>query len=144
MKSSIDERTMLLQSLPLSSTKFYYWNVFLPIYNDSSEQNPLGKPAFNNVSRLNLSSSMDNSVKSKIKHFIKLLALGPQIALKQKCHYFLSWATITASEDIYLYKYKDNHICKGLLQAIFMIKVSVWFNFLLQISCIKFWCHNRG
>ena len=34
------------QSLPLSPTKSYYWNVFLPISKYFSEQNCLGKPIF--------------------------------------------------------------------------------------------------
>ena len=137
MKSSIDNRTMLLQFLPLSSTKSCYGNVFLPIYNDSSEQNPLGKPAFNNVSRLNLSSLMNNSVKSKIKHFIKLFVLGPQIALKRKCHYFLSWQTITASEDIYLYNIKIITFVRVYC------KLSAWSKLIFDsISCSRFLASN--
>ena len=47
---------------------------------------------------------MNNTVK-KIKNFPQLLAVGPEIALKQKWHYFLSWLTITTKLDIYVYRF---------------------------------------
>ena len=43
-------------SLPLSSPKHYYWNVFLPISNNFSKQNSHDKPVSIIVSRLNLGS----------------------------------------------------------------------------------------
>ena len=82
LKCSIDKRTILLQSLLISPTKSYYWNVFLPICNNVLEQNCLEKPVFNKVSGLNHSSLENNIVTYKIKHFPQLFALGPQIALK--------------------------------------------------------------
>ena len=71
-----------------------------------------------NVSRLNHYSPMNNAVTSKIKHFPQLFPLGPQIVLKQKCHYLLSWSIKIIKLDMYVYKYRDDYICKGLLQAI--------------------------
>ena len=55
---------------------------------------------------------MNNTVKNKIKYFPQILAVGPQITLKQKWHYFLSWLTITTKLDIYVYKFWDDYICK--------------------------------
>ena len=77
-------------SLLLSATKSYYWNAFLPIRNNFSEQNCIDKPVFNNVSRFNHSSPMISTVTNISKHFSQLLTLGPQTALKRKWHYFLS------------------------------------------------------
>ena len=77
-------------SLPISPKKSY-WNVVLPICNNNvSEQNCLDKSVFSNVSRVNHSSPMNNTVTNKIKHIPQLFALGPQISLKQKWHFFLS------------------------------------------------------
>ena len=104
-------------SLPLSPTRSYYWNVLLPIYNNVSEQNYLDKPVFNNVSSLNHSSPMNNTAIKKNKHFPQLLALGPQIELKRNAHYFLSSSTATTKLDTYVYKYKDDYIRKDLLQV---------------------------
>ena len=39
---------------------------------------------FSNVSRINHSSAMNNTVKNKIKYFPQILTVGPQITLKQK------------------------------------------------------------
>ena len=77
---------------------------------------------------------MNSTVTNIIKHFPKLFALGPQIALKRKWHYFLSWLTIATKLDIYVYKYKGDYICKGLLQAICLIIINIWLNFLLKIN----------
>ena len=49
-----------------------------------SEQNYLDKPGFNDVNRCNHSFPMNNTVTIKIKHVPQLLALTPQISLKQK------------------------------------------------------------
>ena len=84
LKCSVDKRSILLQSSPISPTKSCYWNLSLPICNNFLEHNWLDKPVFNNVSRLNHSSSMNNTVTSKTKHFPRLFALDPQIALKTK------------------------------------------------------------
>ena len=70
---------------------------------------------FSNVSRINHSSAMNNTVKNKIKYFPQILTVGPQITLKQKWHYFLSWLTITTKIDIYVYKFWDDYICEDLL-----------------------------
>ena len=43
-------------SSPIFSAKYYYWNGFLPISSNSSEQNSHDKPVFIVVSRLNLGS----------------------------------------------------------------------------------------
>ena len=73
--------------LPLCPTKYYYYKVFLPIFNNISEQNYLNKPMFNNVNRLNHSSLLNNTVPSKIKNFHRLFDLGPKMPLKLKCHH---------------------------------------------------------
>ena len=87
-------------SLPLSTTKYWNWMMFLPIYNNLTEQNCFGKAVFNNVSRLNYSSLMNNTVTNKIKHFRQLFPLEPQINLKRKWCYFLVWSAITTKLDI--------------------------------------------
>ena len=102
-------------SLPLSPTKSYYWNVFLRTINKFSEQNCLNKPVFNNLSSLNHSSPMNSNVTSKIKHFTQLFALGLQLALKWKWHYLISWSTITTTLVMYVYKCKDYYLCKGFV-----------------------------
>ena len=58
-------------------TKSYYWNLFLPIFNNFFVQYCLDKPVFNNVSRLNHSSLMNITVTNKIKHFPRVFPLGP-------------------------------------------------------------------
>ena len=40
---------------------------------------------------------------------------------------------ITTKLDIYVYKYKDDYVCKGLLQAICLVTINIWLNFLLEI-----------
>ena len=72
------------------SNKSCHWNVLLLVCNNFPEQNCLDKPIFNNVSRIKYFSPMDNTFTNKIKYFSLSLALGPQIGLKQKWHYFLS------------------------------------------------------
>ena len=121
-------------SLRLSPAKSYYWSVFLRICNNFSEQNFLNKPVFNNVSRLNHSSPMNNTVIKKIKHFRQLFALGPQIALKWRWYYILFWSIITIKLDIYVYKYKGDYIYKGLFQTICLVTINIWLNFLLEIN----------
>ena len=74
-----------------------------------------------NVNKLNHSSPMTNTVTNKIKHYPQLFALGPQIPLKLKWHYFFPQRTISTKLDIYVYKWKDANICKGLLQIICLI-----------------------
>ena len=77
------------------SNEISFWYIFLPICNNFPEQNCLDKPAFNNVSTINHSSPMNNTITNKIKHFPQSFAVGPQIAVKRKWHYFLSWSPIT-------------------------------------------------
>ena len=43
---------------------------------------------------------MSNTARNKIKQFSQLLALGSQIVLKQKLHYFLFCSTITIKLEI--------------------------------------------
>ena len=73
---------------------------------------------FNNVNRLNHSSSTKNTATNEIKHFPQLFALGLQIRLKQKLHHFLPWSTISTKLDIDAYKCKDANIFnfKSLVQ----------------------------
>ena len=59
------------------------------------------------------------------KHFPQLFALDLHIALKQKWHCSLSSSIITTKLDIYVHKYKDDYICKGLLQAIFLVTINI-------------------
>ena len=67
---------MLLQFFATFSNKvLLLLNIFLSICNNFSEQSCLDKPVFNNVSRLNHSSPVNNSVTSKINHFPQLFAL---------------------------------------------------------------------
>ena len=89
VKCSLDKRTMILQFLPISPTKFCYLTVFLPICNNFLERNCLDKPAFNNISVINHSASMNNTVTNKTKLFPQLFALGPQIALKNRIAFYL-------------------------------------------------------
>lgn len=63
--------------LPISETKSFNWKVFSPTYNNFAEQNCFDKSVFNNVSRLNHSSPINNTVTNEIKRFPKLFALGP-------------------------------------------------------------------
>ena len=83
-KFSIDIGLYFFNSLPLSPTKSYYSNVFLPLCNNFSEQDCLHKPAADSVSRFNHSFQENNTVGNKIEHFPQLLTLGPQIAFKEK------------------------------------------------------------
>ena len=80
-KDSTSKKTIFCH---FTQQKFYYWKVFSTILNNISQQNCLYKLVFNNVNRLNYSSSMNNTDTSKIKHFPKLSVSGPQIPLKQK------------------------------------------------------------
>ena len=144
-KCSRDKRTILPHFLSLSPIKSYYWNVFSHICGNVSKQNLFDKPVFNNVSRLNHSSPTNDTVANKIKPFLQLFALGPEIALIRKWHYFLPWSTITIKLDIYVCTYKNDYIGKDLLQAICLLTINFWLNFVLEINvsaCIKFWCHN--
>ena len=120
--------------LPISETKSFNWKVFSSIYNNFAEQNFFDKSVFNNVCRINHSSLMNNTAANKINHFPKLIALGPQIVLKRKWHYLLSWSIITTKLDIWVYKYKDDYICRGLFQAICMVTINFWLNFLLKTN----------
>ena len=54
-----------------------------------------------------------------MKHLPQLFDVGPQIALKRKRHYVFSWSAITTKLDIYVYKYKDDFVCKGLCKLFF-------------------------
>ena len=90
LKCSVDERTILIQFFATFSTKCYHWNLSLPICNNFSKEICLEKPVFSNVSRLNHSSSINNTVTNKTKHFPQLFVLGPQVALRQKMYGFLS------------------------------------------------------
>ena len=68
---------------------------------------------------------MNNTVTNKIKHFPEMFTLGPQIALKQKLQDFLLRSIITIKIDIQVYKYKNDYICKGLLQTICFVTVNI-------------------
>ena len=125
---------ILLLFLPLSPSKSGYWNVFLRICNRFSEKNCLDEPVFNKASRRNHSSSMNNIITNKTKHFPELFALGLQRPLKQRWHYFLFWSIITAKLDIYVCKCKDDYICNGLLQAICLVTINIWLNFFFEIK----------
>ena len=61
------------------SNKTLLLNVLLTICNNFLEQNYLSKPVFNNVSRLNHYSTMNNAVT-----LTSVIRLGPQITLKRK------------------------------------------------------------
>ena len=71
-----------------TQTNSYHWKVFLPIWNNISEQNCLDKPVFDIVNRLYHSSPMNNTLTNKIKHFLQLFALGQEISLKRKWYNF--------------------------------------------------------
>ena len=77
------------------------WNVFLRICNNFSKQICLSKPVFNNISRRDHSSLINNTIISKIKYFPQLLALGPQIALKRSWNCFLFLLIITTKLDMF-------------------------------------------
>ena len=79
---------------------------------------------------------MDNTVTNKIKHFPQSLALGTN-SLKGKWHYIIFWSIITVKVDEYAYKYKDEYICKDLLQTICLVLINTWLNFLLKNFSIK-------
>ena len=118
-------------SLLLSPTKSYYCNVFLSIWNNFLEQNWLDKPVFSNINRLNHSSPMNSTVTKKVKQFRQLFTLRSKIALIRKWHSILSWLIIITKLDIYIYKYKDDYIYKGLLQVICLVTINIWVYFLL-------------
>ena len=121
-------------SLRLSPAKSYYWNVFLRIYNNFSEQNFLNKPVFDNVSRLNHSSPMNNTITKKNQTLSAVIRFRPQTDLKWRWQYILFWSVITTKLDIYVYKCRDDYICKGLFQAIGLVTINIWLNFLLEIN----------
>ena len=121
--------------LQFFGTKPYYWNIFLPICNNFSEQNCLDKPFFNSVSIPKHISLMSNTFTSKVKHFPELFPLGLQVTLKRKWYYVLSWSTITTKLDIYVNKFKDDYIFKGLLQTLYLVTINILLNFLLEINC---------
>ena len=119
-------------SLSLSPATSNYWNVLLRICNNFLEQNFLDKPTFNNVSWLNYSSPLNNNVTNKTKHLPQLFALGLQIDLNN--FYFLFWSIITTKLDIYVYTHREDHICKRLLQAIYLFTINIWLNFMLVVN----------
>ena len=47
------------------------------------------KPVFNSVNRLNHSSKINNTLRTKMKHFPHLFTSAPQIPLKLKWYHFL-------------------------------------------------------
>ena len=65
-KCSLDKKTRILQIL---------YQFFLLICNNFKEEICLSKPVFNNTSRRNHSSLINNTVTKKIKYFPELLAL---------------------------------------------------------------------
>ena len=77
---------------------------------------------------------MNNTFTSKVKHFPELFPLGLQVTLKRKWHDVLSWSTITTKLDIYVNKYKDDYIFKGLLQALCLVTINILLNFLFEIN----------
>ena len=59
--------------------------------------------------------------------------LHVHISFRRKWHYyFQSWSTTKL--DINLDKYKDGFICKGLMQAIYLVTITNLLNFLLEIN----------
>lgn len=52
---------------------------------------------FNNVNRLNYFSPIKKTVTNKIKHLPYLFALSPKKPIKQKCHHFLPWSTMSTN-----------------------------------------------
>ena len=65
-------------------SKYYCSKVFLSIFNNISEQNCLDELGFNKVNRVNHSSTINNAVTNKIKHFRQSFTLDPQIPLTLK------------------------------------------------------------
>ena len=49
-----------------------------------------------------------------------IICFRPTNSIKTKMALLFSWSTITTKLDIYIYKSKDDHICKGILQAIYL------------------------
>ena len=142
MKIKFEQRQVKSKcSITISPVKPCYCNIFLCICNNFSVQNCLDKPVFNNVSRHNHSSPINNIVTNKIKLFPQLFPLSPQTVLKQRWQYVsVLWSIITTTLDIYSYKYKDDYICKGLLRGHNKYLVE----FLLRNkppTSIKIWCH---
>ena len=114
--------------------------MYLPIFSNISDQNWLDKHVFNNVSRLNRSCPIKNTVRNKIKRFPQLFPLSQQIPLKQKWHYFLPWSTIRTELNIYIYKCKEANICKCLVQPISLVIIKYLIGFLaLKNPCLH---HN--
>ena len=77
-----------LQQL-FSPIKSYYWNVFPPVCNNFPERNCLNKPFFNNISKINHFSPVNNTVTNKITHLPQLFTIGPKIALKNGTTFYL-------------------------------------------------------
>ena len=71
-------------SLLLSATKSYYWNVFLPIRNNFSEQNCIDKPVFNIVSRFDHSFSDDQYCYKHYRTLLSIVHFRPTNSLKTK------------------------------------------------------------
>ena len=84
-KRSIDKKTKIFPIL----YQFYHQHLNVGMYFYLSAIICHSKPVFNNVSRRNHSSLINNTVTKKIKYFLQLLALMPQIALKRRWHCFL-------------------------------------------------------
>ena len=84
----------------------------------------------NNINRLHHSSTINNIVTNKIKHFPQLFALGPQISLKLTWHHLLPQSAISTKLDIHVYKHKDANICKVLLQTICLVLIKYSIGFL--------------
>ena len=86
LRHSIDKKTILHKILfsIIYPSKYYCSKVFLSIFNNISEQNCLDELGFNKVNRVNHSSTINNTVTNKIKHFRQSFTLDPQIPLTLK------------------------------------------------------------
>ena len=124
LKYSKDKRIILLQFSATFCNKAYFLECILPICNSSSERNCLDKLFLITWVNLIIYLRWAILLQKKIKHYPQSYTLGIQIALKWKWHYFLSSSIITTKLDIYVYKCKDNYICKSILQAICLVKIN--------------------
>ena len=85
-------------------TKSYQWKVFSQICNYFFEQKYVDNAAFNNVSRLNLSSRINNTLKSKIKPFPHNLLKVPRHPRNGNGTTFFFDQPLSPNQNKYLYK----------------------------------------
>ena len=86
----------------------------------------LNSPVFNNVSRLNYSSRINNTLQAKIKSFSHNFLKLQKHPRDENDTTFFSWSTIIEVK-------RHAHICKGLLQPTCLVTVNIWLNFLLIV-----------